>query len=239
MTAEQDKAMRYQNAAAVESIIAEFAADRSRLLDIAEAVQLRFGYISDDAVQTIATGLGIHPVEVEDMVSFYSFLDREPRGRFRIRLSKTSISFMRGAKEVARAFEAALGLSLGETSPDGMFTLEWTNDIGMADQEPAALVNRRVLTALTPADAPVIVAALKQHGNNGGPPPFPSDPSEGAILPNATVRSSLVQSGALLSGPRDRAGGTLAALAASPEQVIEEITKSRLRGRAALAFPRE
>lgn len=229
--------MRYQNAAAVESIIAEFAADRSRLLDIAEAVQLRFGYISDDAVQTIATGLGIHPVEVEDMVSFYSFLDREPRGRFRIRLSKTSISFMRGAKEVARAFEAALGLSLGETSPDGMFTLEWTNDIGMADQEPAALVNRRVLTALTPADAPVIVAALKQHGNNGGPPPFPSDPSEGAILPNATVRSSLVQSGALLSGPRDRAGGTLAALAASPEQVIEEITKSRLRGRGGAGFP--
>jgi hypothetical protein len=52
--------------------------------------------------------------------------------------SKTPISFMKGAKEVARAFEEALGISLGETSADGAFTLEWTSDIGMADQEPAA-----------------------------------------------------------------------------------------------------
>ncbi len=59
------------------------------------------------------------------MVSFYSFLDRVPRGRFRIRLSKTPISFMKGAKDVARAFEEALGVSIGETSADGAFTLEW------------------------------------------------------------------------------------------------------------------
>jgi [NiFe] hydrogenase diaphorase moiety large subunit len=87
----------------VESIVAEFAADRSRLLDIVEAVQRRSGYVSNEAVQAIATGLGIHPVEVEDMVSFYAFFDRQPRGRYRIRLSKTPISFMKGAKEVARA----------------------------------------------------------------------------------------------------------------------------------------
>ena len=190
-------------------------------------MQRRFGYISDDAVQAIATGLGIHPVEVEDMVSFYSFLDREPRGRFRIRLSKTPISFMKGAKDVAHAFEQALGLCIGQTSPDGAFTLEWTSDIGMADQEPAALINGMVLTSLTPEDVPTIIAALRQRGH---------DPDR-QRFPKATVRPSLVHPGALLSGPRDRAAATQAAMARTPDQVIEEITRSKLRGRGGAGFP--
>jgi [NiFe] hydrogenase diaphorase moiety large subunit len=212
---------------AVETIVKDFGADRSRLLDITEAVQNRFGYVGNDAVQAIATGLGIHAVEVEDMISFYAFLDSQPRGRFRIRLSRTPIAIMKGASDVAHAFEKALDIQLGTTSPDGLFTLEWTSDIGMGDQEPAALINWLVLTELTPADVPAIVAALRARGIN----------DDGATLPKTTVRSSLVQGGPLLSGPRDPAAGIVAALARSPDEVIEEIAKSRLRGRGGAGFP--
>jgi len=83
---------------ALQAIVGEFGADRSRLLDIVEQVQRRFGHISDRAIQLISTLLGIHRVEIEDMVSFYAFFNREPRGRFRIRLSRTPISFMKGAR---------------------------------------------------------------------------------------------------------------------------------------------
>ena len=222
---------------AVQSIVAEFSGDRSRLMDIVQAVQRRYGHVSDDAVQAIATALGIHAVEIEDMASFYAFFNREPRGRNRIRLSKTPISFMKGAKEVARAFEETLGLSLGETSPDGAFTLEWTSDIGMADQEPAALVNGMILTALTPGDVPQIVAALRQSGDDGAQLPFPSHAMPGTTLPKATVRPSLVKAGPLLSGPLGRADGLKAALARTPEKVIEEINSSKLRGRGGAGFP--
>ena len=204
---------------------------------LSSAVQHRFGHVSDDAVQAIAAGLGIHAVEIEDMVSFYAFFNREPRGRFRIRLSKTPISFIKGAKEVARAFEETLGLSLGETSADGAFTLEWTSDIGMADQEPAALINGMILTALTPGDAPQIVAALRQRGHDGDPLPYPPHAAQGATLPKATVRSSLVQPGPLLSGLPGRGDGIKAALARPPEKVIEEITNAKLRGRGGAGFP--
>jgi [NiFe] hydrogenase diaphorase moiety large subunit len=223
--------------AAVESIVEKFAADRSRLLDIVEAVQHRFGHVSDDAVQTMAAGLGIHAVEIEDMISFYAFFNREPRGRFRIRLSKTPISFMKGAKEVARAFEETLGFSLGETSADGAFTLEWTSDIGMADQEPAALINGMILTALTPGDVPHIVAALRQLGHDDDLLPYPPHAAQTAMVPKATVRSSLVKPGPLLSGLRGRAAGTKAALALQPEGVIKEITDAKLRGRGGAGFP--
>jgi [NiFe] hydrogenase diaphorase moiety large subunit len=221
----------------VKSIVEAVANDRSRLLDVLEAIQLRFGHVSDEAVQIVATTLAIHRVEIDDTASFYAFLDRRPRGRFRIRLSQTPISFIKGAKEVARAFEEALGISLGQTSPDGKFTLEWTRDIGMADQEPAALINGRVLTALTPMDVPEIVAALRRPEGNDAPRALPLGSSEVAALPKEMVLPSLVQAGALLSGPRERVGGTRSAIAILPDQVIEEITKSKLRGRGGAGFP--
>ncbi|MEI9981832.1 MAG: NAD(P)H-dependent oxidoreductase subunit E [Aliidongia sp.] len=168
-------------------------------------------------------GLGIHPVEVEDMVSFYAFLDLKPRGRCRIRLSKTPISLMQGAKEVAAALELALGLHLGETSADGAFTLEWTSDIGMADQEPAALIDGKILTELTPDDVPDIIAALRQ--------------SPGTALPKNSVRSSLALAGPLLAMPFAAGDGIRAALTRSPDQVVEEITKAKLRGRGGAGFP--
>ncbi|WP_020174960.1 NAD(P)H-dependent oxidoreductase subunit E [Methyloferula stellata] len=222
---------------AVNEIVMEFAADRSRLMDIALAVQHRLGHISDESIQLIAAGLAIHPVEVEDMVSFYAFLDREPRGRNRIRLSNTPISRMKGALEVARAFEEALGISLGETSADHAFTLEWTSDIGMADQEPAALVNDMIVTVLAPEDVPGIVAALRQSGNKDSLPPFPPRAAQAASLPKASVRSGLVQPGPLLTDLKGRAEGIKAALSLTPDKVIEEIAASKLRGRGGAGFP--
>jgi [NiFe] hydrogenase diaphorase moiety large subunit len=221
-------------ASIVHAIIQEAGSDRSRLMDIALAVQHHFGEISDQAVQTIAAALGIHPVDVEDMVSFYVFLDRAPRGRNRIRLSKTPISFIKGTEAVARAFEQALGMEMGATSRDGAFTLEWTNDIGMADQEPAALVNGVVLSELTPADVPGVLAVLRRQGVKAQPP-YP--PHAGGGLPKANVRPSLVHAGPLLSDPLTWPSAIEAALAMTPDQVIEVITDSKLRGRGGAGFP--
>jgi len=211
----------------LSDIIQRFGADRGRLLDIAEAIQQRFGHIGKSAVGSVAEALGMHAVEVEDMISFYAFLDRTPRGRCRVRLSRTPISLIKGAGAVAAAFEAALGISIGETTPDGDFTLEWTSDIGMADQEPAALVNRVVLTELTPADVPAIIAAVRAAG----------DDQPLAALPKANVRPSLVHSGPLLSGTIGRADGIEAALLMSPDEVIAQIAASRVRGRGGAGFP--
>jgi [NiFe] hydrogenase diaphorase moiety large subunit len=109
--------------ATVDAIIRDIGSDRSRLLDVVQAIQRRYGFISDDAINAVAAGLHMHAVEVEDTVSFYAFLNRTPKGRFHIRLSKTPISLMKGAAEVAQAFAAATGAPIGGTSPDQLFTL--------------------------------------------------------------------------------------------------------------------
>jgi [NiFe] hydrogenase diaphorase moiety large subunit len=219
----------------VEAVVRDFGSDRSRLLDIVLAVQRKYGWISYEAMVAIASALGIHAVEVEDTVSFYAFLNRTPKGRFQIRMSKTPVSLMKGAAVVARAFAEVTGAPLGGTSPDGVFTLEWTSDIGMADQEPAALINGSVVTALTPEDVPAIIAALRGCRDDAASPLFPG---REVVLPHSELKPSLVQRGPVLLSGRGACGdGIRAAILIAPEAVIQEISKAKLRGRGGAGFP--
>lgn len=223
-------------AAFVKEQVAAAGKDRGRLMDIVQAVQNRFGHVGGNGIAVIASALGMHAGDVVDMVSFYAFFSRTPTGRFHIRLSRTPISRMRGAEEVAHAFSQALGIYIGQSSPDGLFTLDWTSDLGMGDQEPAAMVNGTMLTALVPADIPRIVTALRQVGPGPTRPLFPGR-EDGTALPNARVRSNVICGGPLLSDPIRRGDGIRAALTRSPEQVIADITAAKLRGRGGAGFP--
>jgi NADH:ubiquinone oxidoreductase subunit E len=124
--------------------------NRSGLIPILQEVQKRHYQISGYTMQVIADLLDIHPVEVYSVVSFYSFLDEKPRGRFVIRLCRTISCDLEGKDRVARQLENDLGIRFGETTVDGKFTLEWANCIGMCDQGPALLVNEKVYTHVTP-----------------------------------------------------------------------------------------
>lgn len=124
--------------------------DRSALIPILQEVQKRSYQIDDFAMQMIADQLDIHPVEVYSVVSFYSFLSHEPKGRFVVRLCQTISCDMAGKQAVARQLENDLGVEFGQTTPDGKFTLEHANCIGMCDQGPALLVNETVYTRVTP-----------------------------------------------------------------------------------------
>jgi NADH-quinone oxidoreductase E subunit len=127
-----------------------YGEDRSALIPMLQEVQRKYGHISDFAMQQIADALGVHPVEVYGVVSFYAFLNTTRRGRFIIRLCRTVSCDMAGKDAVARQLENDLGIRFGETTADGQFTLEWASCLGMCDQGPALLVNDRVYTRVTP-----------------------------------------------------------------------------------------
>ena len=108
----------------------------------------------------------------------------------------------------------------------------------MGDQEPAALINGTVLTALGPDDVVPIIAALRQHHAANGIPLFPGSDVQGAGLPKARISASLVKSGPVVfqSGTA-LASGLRAALTHAPEDVIQIMTKAKLRGRGGAGFP--
>lgn len=157
-------------------MLERYGQNRSALIPMLQGVQAKYSRISEYAMQVIADMLDIHPVEVHGVVSFYSFLNTEPKGRFIVRLCRTISCDMQDKDGVARQLENDLGVAFGETTPDGKFTLEWANCIGMCDQGPALLVNDTVHTRVTPEKVHEIIEECRrtfgvhatEHRREGG-----------------------------------------------------------------------
>ena len=145
----------------IRRLVAKHGTDRSALIPVLQEIQSTAGGISDEVIQSLADALGIHPVEVEGVVSFYAFMHISRRGRWIIRLCRTVPCDMAGRTEVAHALERHLGIRFGETTPDGRFTLEWASCLGMCDQGPALLVNEQVFTSVSPDRIPEILRACE------------------------------------------------------------------------------
>ncbi len=148
--------------AELKALVGKHGTDRGALIPILQSVQRKYHHISDFAMQTIADMLGIHPVEVYSVVTFYAFLKPEYQGRFVIRLCRTISCDLAGKERVAKQLENDLGVKFGETTPDGRFSLEWANCIGMCDQGPAMLVNDQVFTQVTPEKVHDILEACSK-----------------------------------------------------------------------------
>ncbi len=133
------------------------------MMDIVIAVQQRFGCVSTEAMEAIARMVNSHRVEVESVVTFYSFLSVKPQGKVVIRLCNDIVDWMKGYEEVADAMAKELGVTMGETTADGAITLTHTPCIGMSDQAPAALINDVVVPNLTPERGRQVIRDLRRH----------------------------------------------------------------------------
>ena len=150
--------------AAIDALVARHGAKRGALLPILQDLLAERGEISDLAMQVVADRLGAAPSEVQGVVTFYSFLGVETRGRHVIRLCRTLSCVMAGTRDVAAALEAELGIPFGGTTADGMFTLEWANCIGMCCTPPALLADAEALGGVTPAQVGEVIGALRAAG---------------------------------------------------------------------------
>ncbi len=134
----------------IENLTKKYGKSRESLMPILQAVVEKENYLSEEAMNEIAKQLDISAAQVYGTASFYSFLDTEPRGKYVIRVCKSIIAEMKGKKEIIRTLENVLKVKVGHTTPDNMFSLLETNDIGWSDQEPSMLVNEKPYTNLTP-----------------------------------------------------------------------------------------
>lgn len=141
----------------IEAAVEKYGNSRSSLLPVLQDIQRKHKYISEFAQQETARLLGIHPVEVYSVISFYSFLHSKPMGRNIVRLCQTITCDLMGKDEVANAIKRELGIGFGETSKDNKFTLEYANCLGMCDQGPAMLINDKIYSKLSPEKAISII----------------------------------------------------------------------------------
>ncbi|HOS17367.1 MAG TPA: NAD(P)H-dependent oxidoreductase subunit E [Bacteroidales bacterium] len=141
----------------IENLTKKYGKSREALIPILQAIVEKESYLSEEAMNEVAKKLDISAAQVYGTASFYSFLDTEPRGKYVIRVCKSIIAEMKGKKEIIKTLENLLKIKVGQTTPDNLFSLLETNDIGWSDQEPSMLINEKPYTNLTPEKAISII----------------------------------------------------------------------------------
>lgn len=145
----------------LEEKIANVEHPRELAVDVMFALQDHFGYLSDEAVEEIAALLEMTPLEVEELATFYTFTYREPVGKYVIHVCDSVICWIDGYESIKDYLCKTLGINVGETTSDGLFTLLPVCCIGYCDLSPAMLINRKVYGNLTPEKIDTILEKLK------------------------------------------------------------------------------
>jgi len=222
----------------VRKITEKYGRDKSRLMDILIDVQSEYGYIPREITVQIAEELGMSEVDVDQTISFYHFFSQKPTGKYQIFLNNSAVAHMMGRADVAETFEKELGIKFNEMTPDGLVGLFETSCIGMNDQEPAAIINNHIFTRLTPFRVKEIVRDIKEGKNIDDM--VVADYGDGenrSDLIKSVVSNNIRKIGPILD--RDyKVGQAIEKITKmAPEQVIDEIKKSNIRGRGGAGFP--
>ena len=210
--------------------------DKARMLDILWEVQNRLNCIDSDSMSLIAKLTGTYRVEVEGVVSFYSFFSEKTKGSVSIYLCDDIVDRHAGVEKLIQIGQEELGIKSGNTQKKGLFSLDTTPCIGMSDQAPAALINGIVFSSLTPNTWRQLLSKLKEH-------PHPQDLVEKAgegnnahPLINSMVNNNIYESGPILLTEDNPEAGLECALSMTRSEVLEQVESSGLKGRGGAGF---
>jgi NADH-quinone oxidoreductase subunit E len=135
--------------APLQEMISSAEHPRELVVDVMLAFQDHYGYLSDEALEEAAMLLDMTPLEMEELATFYTFLYREPVGKYVIHVCDSVICWMDGYESIRDYLSKKLGIKMGETTSDELFTLLPVCCIGYCDRSPAILINRKVYGPLT------------------------------------------------------------------------------------------
>jgi NADH-quinone oxidoreductase subunit E len=125
----------------LEKLVAATEHPREQVINVMYALQGHYGYLSDEAVRDAAEILGMTPLEVEELATFYDFIYREPVGKFVIHVCDGVVCWMFHEGSVFDYLCKKLGVCAGQMTEDGMFTVLPTACLGHCDRAPAMLIN--------------------------------------------------------------------------------------------------
>lgn len=148
-------------------IISRYKDEKTPLMMILSDIQKEFGYIPLEVQELVSEETGVPVAEIYGVVTFYSFFSLNPKGKYVIGVCLGTACYVKGAQQVIDKFSEILKIKAGETTKDGLFTLEALRCIGACGIAPALTINGKVYPKVQVSDVPGIVDEyLKMGGAN-------------------------------------------------------------------------
>ena len=156
--------MAHLQSAAVKQINAicdRYVNERTPLMMILSDIQKEYGYIPLEVQELVSQRTGISVAEIYGVVTFYSFFSLKPKGKYVIGVCLGTACYVKGAGKIIDKFSEILKIKPGETTEDGMFTLDALRCIGACGIAPAVTINGKVYPKLTVDAVPKIINEYK------------------------------------------------------------------------------
>lgn len=157
----------------IDGILEENSKLPGAVMVVLNELQRQIGHISEPMQVYVAEKLGVSLGAVHGVVTFYSFFTTRPRGRHTIKFCMGTACYVGGTPQLIEKAKQALGIELGETTPDGSVTLEVCRCVGACSQAPVVLIDEEAQGRVKPNKFPQLLRKIQD--------PVPASPKDGAL----------------------------------------------------------
>ena len=147
----------------LENILNENKNKEDALIEVLHEVQQLIGFIPKSVQKKVAVGLGVSPGKVSSVISFYAHFSERPKGKYEIALCKGTACYVKGSGEIIEKIKNEYDIKSGETTDDGMFSLEVVRCLGACGLAPVMTVNGKAHGLLNPEKAIDILDKYKNE----------------------------------------------------------------------------
>ena len=149
------------------AILTRYPEKRSALLPFLHLVQREQGYLSPDAMEEVARRLHLHPVDVLEVATFYTWFNLKPVGKHRLQVCHNLSCTLMGAERILGTLKEELKIGENETTPDGLFTVQRVECLASCGTAPVVQVNDDYHENVTPEKVRTLLKQWRAAANGG------------------------------------------------------------------------
>ena len=139
----------------------------SQLIAVLHQVQAQYGYLAEAHLDAVAQLMQVPAAKVAGVAGFYHYFRLQPQGKFLINVCLGTACYVKGADRVAQKLIDELGIAFGETSTDGVFSLQAARCLGTCGLAPVIMVGEEVHAQVTPDQVPLILDKYLEKARRG------------------------------------------------------------------------